>query len=81
MNVWLWEASGPDYSASGVSGDLHSAQRAAAACMADGQADSALVQEAMLDSIEGEYRNIGECWRAHRTVSGATRWHTAPGTS
>lgn len=58
-----------------------SAQHAAGACLASGQADSARVQEAMLDVVESEYRRIGECWRAHLAADGATRWRAASGSS
>ncbi len=77
MSIWLWEASGPGYSASGVSQDRQSAQAAAAALVAAGQADTAQVQEAMLDTVDSEYRRFGDRWQGHRTVRGTVRWRVA----
>jgi hypothetical protein len=78
VSLWLWDAPGPARSASGVSTDRTSAQRAAPDCLASGQAATALFQEAELvtgsTALAPRYQRIGGSWPAARTSNGAIRW-------
>jgi hypothetical protein len=78
MIVWLWDASGTPGTACGVSGDYDSAQRAADACLAAGDAAAATLQAARLtdrpDALDPRYVRFGPRWQATRTRSGAVHW-------
>lgn len=70
MIVWLWDADGPDASASGVTGDHAAACRAAEAGMTAAGAVTATVEVATyLDGggwMSSGYRRTGHLWTARR---------------
>jgi hypothetical protein len=80
--VWLWDAPGLACCASGVTIDYARAREAARACLAVGQATTALVQAAELvvdpDVLDSCYARFGCRWQARRTTGGGIRWHPLP---
>ena len=78
MIVWLWDASGPARTACGVTDREARALSYAEACMADGQASAARVEQAYAHMgglwIKSGYRRTGAGWRAARGADGSVRW-------
>ena len=76
--VWLWEATGDSGFACGVSDNQAGAQEAAGACMASGNATTAVVQSARLvdspDTLDPHYVRFGSRWQATVTRSGKIHW-------
>ena len=67
MMVWLWRANGPrNYS--GVTDSDHAARRAAAECITNGQAETAIVEAASLvlgvSTMTDFYQRTGTGWTA-----------------
>jgi hypothetical protein len=79
--VWLWDAPGAACSACGISTDFAMAQEAVQACLAGGQANTALVEEAWLvtgtEVLDPYYQRLGRRWQARRSRDGTIRWHPA----
>jgi len=75
--VWLWDADGPEGSASGVAGDQAAACRAAESGMASTGAVTAVVEAAAhLDGggwLSSGYRRAGLGWTARRR-EGRVTW-------
>jgi hypothetical protein len=79
--VWLWDADGPNGSASGVTGDQGAACRAASESMAVTGASTATVEAAAHLSgggwMSSGYRRTGHRWAARRHGSHVT-WTEIP---
>jgi hypothetical protein len=77
--VWLWDTSGPDHDACGITADRPAAQERARACLLDDNATRAQVQAAELiagqDVLDSYYRRFGDRWQGCLTNSGDFRWH------
>jgi hypothetical protein len=77
MIVWLWDAG----SGHGISDDDGSARAAAETLIRDGQAASARVEMAVLNSVRAldtGYGRLGRGWTAHPRPGGQVRWVQLP---
>jgi hypothetical protein len=76
--VWLWDAHGPDCSASGVSDDKKRARQAARESLRRTGAEVALVEQAYialeLGTLAFGYQRTGTGWTGRRNQRGAVRW-------
>lgn len=79
--LWAWQASVPGAAASGVSGDMGRAQRAASQWMRANGADAGLLEEVRLaigaGSLLVDHERTGTALRARRYRNGRIRWRTA----
>jgi hypothetical protein len=77
MNVWLWDAVGPD-GHSGITDDETRALSAAEALLTDGRASSARVELAHANVgglwINSNYERTGSGLTAARAADGSVRW-------
>ena len=78
MIVWLWDTWGPDRRGRGVSGDRATAQRAAEACLRNGHASGARLEEALAilgtESLTSLYQRTGQGWQAQHDTRGGISW-------
>lgn len=78
MIVWLWDADGPARTARGVTGDEAAARHAAEACLRNGQARSAAVEQAHavlgMESLTTGYQRTGNGWTAKCCHDGRISW-------
>jgi hypothetical protein len=78
MIVYLWDAAGSAFTALGVTDDQSRARQAAEACIRDGQAASARVEQAQLVSgiraLNPGYARLGQGWTAQPGRNGRVRW-------
>lgn len=79
--LWSWSAVAPGVAASGVSGDMSRAQRAAAGWMRANGADAGLLEEVRLaigaGSLLPHHERTGTVLRARRYRDGRIRWRAA----
>lgn len=77
MIVWLWDASGPEYSGRGVTDGEDKAKRIVAAYLQSGTATVATLEAALLDvgirTLADCYRRTGRGWHGRAGDSGV-RW-------
>jgi len=68
MIVWLWDAPGPTCCGRGVTDDEGRAREAAEACLRNGQASIARVEQAWavlgIQTLTSGYERIGQGWQA-----------------
>ncbi len=81
MSVFLWQADGPEQGARGVTDDQRRARRAAAGLLRDGQASSAVIEEAAAElgmrTLNADYYATGQRWQGRLGARGRVRWVTA----
>lgn len=82
MIAYTWEAAGPARRRMGVTDDRLTAQRTAAACLRNGNATTARVDEARVDlgivTLTSGYVPTGKAWRARKSKDGRIRWKVFP---
>jgi hypothetical protein len=82
MIAFTWEAAGPVRRWLGVSHDRATAQREAAACLRNGGATAARVDETHAElgivTLTNGYVPTGNAWAARRSPDGRVRWRALP---